>query len=304
VRDEELDGRLERRQVEEAEADGRALARLLKVLKVLRGPGGCPWDREQTHESLRPYLLEECHEVLEAIDSGSMPALREELGDLALHVAFQAELAEESGAFRLADSLDHIVEKLLRRHPHVFGELAAEDAREVERLWERVKVEERRGGTAEAKSILDGLPAGLPGLLKAQRIQEKVAGVGFEWEDAAGALAKLEEEYREFRQALALGDARAMEEEFGDFLFTVVNVARYLRVQPEDALRRANAKFIRRFRELERLLREDGGDIARAGLAELDRLWEQVKAEERGARGAAGGAAGPEDEERPDATLA
>lgn len=279
--DEELDARLTPQQAEQAEADGRALARLLKILKVLRSPEGCPWDREQTHQSLRPYLLEECHEVLEAIDEGALDALCEELGDLSLHVAFQAELAAEGGAFRLADSLGHIARKLIRRHPHVFGGAEAGDARAVERIWERVKVEERRGGAEEGKSILDGLPAGLPGLLKAQRIQEKVAGVGFEWEDASGAVAKLEEEYREFQQALASGDAREMEAEFGDFLFSIVNVARYLGVQPEDALRRTNAKFMRRFRELERRLRAEGGDIARAGLAELDRLWERVKADER-----------------------
>ena len=281
--DAELEARLSATQVAEAEADGRALARLLKILKVLRGPGGCPWDQEQTHESLRPYLLEECHEVLAAIDAGSPGALCEELGDLSLHVAFQAELAEESGAFRLSDSLEMISEKLLRRHPHVFGEEAATDAREVERLWERIKADEKDSAGQLKQSILDGLPVSLPGLLRAQRIQEKVAGVGFEWPSAAGALEKLEEEYGEFRQALASGTEREREEEFGDFLFSVVNVARYLKVHPEDALRRSNEKFIRRFRDVERRLRDEGGQIATAGLEELDRLWERVKAAERAA---------------------
>ncbi len=277
----DLDARLDAQQISDAERDGQALTRLLKVLKVLRGPDGCPWDKEQTHASLRPYLLEECHEVLEAIDSGSMDALREELGDLALHVAFQGELAEESGAFRLADSLDHICEKLLRRHPHVFGESAAENARDVERLWEKVKADERKGaGEAPPASILEGLPKALPGLLKAMRIQEKVAGVGFEWESVEGAVAKLEEEYAEFRQALAEKDRRAMEAEFGDFLFSVVNIARYLKVQPEEALRLTNEKFMRRFRQVEERLHAQGGDLATAGLDRLDVLWNEVKAQE------------------------
>jgi len=278
--DRDLDGRLRPEQVAEAEADGRSLARLLKILKILRSPEGCPWDRAQTHASLRPYLLEECHEVLEAIDEGDMPALREELGDLSLHVAFQAELAEERGEFRLADSLDHVSAKLLRRHPHVFGEAEAADAAEVERLWERVKATETKDG-ARRESILDGLPAALPGLLRAQRVQEKVAGVGFEWETAAGALDKLEEEYREFREALASGDAGEREAEFGDFLFSIVNLARYLKVQPEDALRRTNEKFIRRFRAVEARLRAAGEDIAEAGLARMDEHWEAVKRAER-----------------------
>jgi MazG family protein len=291
--DAELEARLSATQVAEAEADGRALARLLKILKVLRGPGGCPWDQEQTHESLRPYLLEECHEVLAAIDAGSPGALCEELGDLSLHVAFQAELAEESGAFRLSDSLEMISEKLLRRHPHVFGEEAATDAREVERLWERIKADEKDSAGQLKQSILDGLPVSLPGLLRAQRIQEKVAGVGFEWPSAAGALEKLEEEYGEFRQALASGTEREREEEFGDFLFSVVNVARYLKVHPEDALRRSNEKFIRRFRDVERRLRDEGGQIATAGLEELDRLWERVKAAERAAAAASAATPAP-----------
>jgi len=281
---ERLDLRLTPAQVQSAESDGRALARLLKILKVLRGPGGCPWDREQTHHSLRPYLLEECHEVLSAIDSGSMDGLREELGDLSLHVAFQAELAEEGGAFRLRDSLDHISDKLIRRHPHVFGGESAETAREVERLWEAVKAAETDGEGKRRESILDGVPVSLPGLLRAQRIQEKVEGVGFQWPGVQGALDKLEEELGELRAALAGGDPEAREEELGDLLFSLVNVARYLRLQPEDALRRTNDKFIRRFRAVEHRVREGGGVVETAGLAELDRHWEQVKVEERSAR--------------------
>jgi tetrapyrrole methylase family protein / MazG family protein len=280
--DHDLDRRLDPAQRTSAEASGTALARLLKILKVLRSPEGCPWDRAQSHRSLRPYLLEECHEVLAAIDAGDLDELREELGDLELHIAFQAELAEEQGVFRLADSLDQISAKLLRRHPHVFGEEQAADAAQVERLWERIKAAETRNGERRA-SILDGLPAALPGLLRAQRIQEKVAGVGFEWDSVGGAIAKLEEEFAEFRQALAAGREREAEEEFGDFLFSVVNVARYLGVQPEDALRGANEKFLRRFRELERRVRDAGEDLAAAGLQRLDEHWEAVKRGERSA---------------------
>lgn len=278
--DRELDGRLSAAQVAEAEADGASLARLLKILKILRGPDGCPWDREQTHESLRPYLLEECHEVIEAVDAGDMDALREELGDLGMHVAFQAELAEERGDFRLSDSLDHVCAKLLHRHPHVFGEAEAADAAEVERLWERIKAKETKGGERR-ESILDGLPVTLPGLLRAQRIQEKVAGVGFEWAGVEGALEKLREEFGEFEEALRSGTAREREEEFGDFLFSAVNAARYLGVSPEDGLRRTNEKFIRRFRAVEKRMREAGEDVAESDLERMDAHWEAVKREER-----------------------
>lgn len=278
--DRELDARLNEREIADAEADGVSLARLLKILKILRGPEGCPWDREQTHESLRPYLLEECHEVVEAIDSGDMDSLREELGDLGMHVAFQAEIAEERGDFRLSDSLDHICAKLLRRHPHVFGDAQAADAAEVERLWERIKARETKDGKRR-DSILDGLPSTLPGLLRAQRIQEKVAGVGFEWATVEGALDKLREEFAEFEEALAGGTAAEREEEFGDFLFSIVNVARYLGVSPEDGLRRTNGKFIRRFAALEQRMRAAGEDIAESDLERMDAHWEAVKREEK-----------------------
>ncbi len=275
-----LDARLSARELEEAESAGRGLARLMKILKLLRAPQGCPWDREQTHASLRPYLLEECYEVLEAIDAEDMEALREELGDLVMHVVFQAELAEEREDFRLADSLALISDKLLRRHPHVFGGAGSAEgaatAGEVERNWERIKARETKRG-ARRESILGGVPVSLPGLLRAQRIQEKVAGVGFEWDTVEGALDKFEEEYREFHEALSLGDRRAAAEEFGDFLFSVVNIARYLKIQPEDALRSTNDKFIRRFAHVERRLRETDRDIVETDLETLDRYWEEAK---------------------------
>jgi tetrapyrrole methylase family protein/MazG family protein len=273
----DLDKRLSAGQLKDAEADGLAMSRLLKILKILRAPDGCPWDREQTHRSLRPYLLEECYEVLDAIDREDMNDLREELGDLSLHVAFQAELAEERGEFRLADSLDEISEKLIRRHPHVFGDTKASTPEDVERNWERIKTKEK----AERASILDGLPAALPGLLRAQRIQEKVAGVGFEWKDVSGAIDKLKEEYGEFLEALESGDHKEQEAEFGDFLFSIVNIARYLKVQPEDALRRTNDKFCRRFSQLEERLKAAGGSLGESSLEEMDRLWEAVKRDER-----------------------
>lgn len=281
TRTEDLDARLSAQELQDAELDGRALARLLKILKILRSPEGCPWDREQTHESLRPYLLEECHEVLDAIDRGSMQDLKEELGDLTLHVAFQAELAEERGDFRLADSLDGISGKLIRRHPHVFAGTEVQDASEVERNWELIKAEEKREAGDEALSVLSGVPRALPGLLRAQRIQEKVAGVGFEWSSIDGAISKLREELGEFLEAVAEGTAPERELEFGDLLFSVVNIARYLDVKAEDALRRTNDKFTRRFKALEKKLEQQGGRFGEASLEEMDELWEDVKRAER-----------------------
>jgi tetrapyrrole methylase family protein / MazG family protein len=266
-------------EVLEAEADGLAMGRLLKVLKILRKPDGCPWDREQTHQSLRPYLLEECHEVLDAIDRNHMADLCEELGDLSLHVAFQAELAEERGDFRLSDSLDQICKKLIYRHPHVFGDSDASTPEEVMRNWERLKTKEKKGKARE--SILDGLPASLPALLRAQRIQEKCAGVGFEWKEIHGALEKFKEETAEFLEAMQAGNQSEAEMEFGDVLFSMVNIARYLKVHPEDALRGTNEKFSRRFKEVEQRLQSQGGDLSTAGLERLDALWEEVKRDER-----------------------
>ena len=257
-----------------------ACARLMTILKLLRAPQGCPWDREQTHESLKPYMLEECHEVMAAIDSGDPRELREELGDLLLHVLFQAEISEENGEFDSADPMDHIAEKLVRRHPHVFGDLELSTSAEVERNWEAIKLREK-GHKGQERSVLDGVPRTLPGLLRAQRIQEKMAGVGFDWADASGARAKLQEETGELLEALDQGRLAEARGEFGDFLFSVVNLARFLDIHPEDSLRLTNDKDTRRFQHVERRLRESGLDAASSDLATMDRHWDEAKALER-----------------------
>ena len=267
-----LAARLTESQNQEADAAGQQLAQLVRVLQILRSEEGCPWDREQTALSLRPYLLEECHEVLEAIEEQKGRDLREELGDLLMHLAFQAQIASEEGSFQLADSLSDIVSKLVSRHPHVFAQEQVSDAREVEQRWERIKAEEKK----HRDSILDGLPKSMPALLLAQRIQEKVAGVGFEWPEIKGAVAKLREELQELEQALEESEQRR-EEEFGDFLFSVVNVARYLGVHPEEALRGTNSKFVTRFRLMEKLMREAGQQLSTADLEIMDEYWERAK---------------------------
>ncbi len=267
-----LASRLSEQQNAVAERAGAQMAQLVRVLMILRGENGCPWDREQTALSLRPYLLEECHEVLEAIEDQNGRDLREELGDLLMHLAFQAQIAFEEQSFELADSLSDIVNKLVSRHPHVFAQAQVEDAREVEQQWERIKTTEKK----HRDSILDGLPRAMPALLLAQRIQEKVAGVGFEWPEVDGAIEKLHEELAELAEALKQSERRR-EDEFGDFLFSVVNVARYLGVHPEEALRSTNAKFVSRFRLMEKLLREAGYRLAECDLETMDRFWEQAK---------------------------
>lgn len=263
------------------ERTARACGRLLAVLKRLRAPDGCPWDREQTSESLKPYMLEECHEVMCAIDGGNALELSEELGDLLLHALFQAEIAEEGGRFTAADPFEQITEKLIRRHPHVFGGQTLESATQVERQWETLKLKEK-DGSGTPRSLLDGVPRTLPGLLRAQRIQEKMAGVGFDWADVSGARRKLAEEYGELCRALDHGDREEARREFGDLLFSLVNVARFLGIHPEDALRQTNEKVTRRFRHVEQRLAESGLDAGASDLATMDRYWDEAKNLERG----------------------
>lgn len=263
-----------------------ACGRLLAILKRLRAPDGCPWDREQTHESLKPYMLEECHEVMAAIDGGNPRELREELGDLLLHVLFQAEIAEEAGEFSAAEPIEQIADKLVRRHPHVFGDVRIEDTAGVERQWEALKLKEKGHGPGE-RSVLDGVPRTLPGLLRAQRIQEKMAGVGFDWSDVSGARQKLAEEYTELCAALDADDLGEARREFGDFLFSMVNMARFLGIHPEDSLRVTNDKVTRRFQHVEKRLRETGLDAASSDLATMDRFWDEAKLIERNPDGGA-----------------
>ena len=262
---------------------------LLAVVRRLRAENGCPWDRAQTPRSLLPYLIEEAYEVREAVLADDDRELAGELGDLALHVAFQVALAEERGVFGGRDVFARILDKMVRRHPHVFGPSGAENVPGIQPpqldvrppAWEQMKRSERAARDGAAR-LLDGIPLALPALLKAQRIQERVAEVEFDWPDVTGALDKLREEVEETASQLAgdAADADALAEELGDLLFAAVNVARKAGVVAEDALELANAKFRRRFDAVEALARERGIDLASAGLETLDGLWEDVKAGE------------------------
>ena len=264
------------------EQDGTTLTRLVGVMRRLLEPDGCPWDREQTFESLRKYALEEACEVIDAIDSGDRKALREELGDLLLQVVFQAELGRREGAFAIDDVVSGIVEKLVHRHPHVFGDMEAKDADEVLRNWEKLKAIEKKG-----RGLLGGVPRSLPALTRAQRIGEKVSRVGFDWEDEAGSRAKVHEELGELDAAIAAKDARAIEEEMGDVLFALVNLSRHVKVDAEGALRRTIDKFAKRFSHVEKRVAEKHGGWGESGnenlpLEVLDGYWEEAKKIERG----------------------
>ena len=245
------------------------LAELVAVVERLRAPGGCPWDREQTHRSLRTTLLEEAYEVLEAIDEDSMPKLREELGDLLLQVLMQADIAREAGAFDLGDVADAIRENLVRRHPHEFGDVKVSGAAEVVRNWEALKAREYA-----RESALDGVQRSLPALQWGYALQKRAANVGFDWTSVDGALDKVREELDEIRAAATPEDR---ENEFGDLLFTLVNVARKMGINPEDALRGTTGRFEARFRMMEQAARQDGRVLAEMPLEELDRYWEAAK---------------------------
>ncbi len=252
---------------------------LIAVMRTLLAPDGCPWDREQTHASLKPYFLEEVYEALDAIDSGDDDHLREELGDVLLQVVFHAELARRDGRFDIDDVIRGITDKLRRRHPHVFGEGEAAGAAAVTRNWEAIKRAEKR--EREGGSVLDGLPRDLPALIRARRIQEKVSRVGFDWDHADQVMVKVDEELRELKEARERNDPAAIEEELGDLLFAVANLARFVSVCPEDALRKTIDKFQRRFRYIERELPARGKKLGEASLEEMDALWEEVKRQEK-----------------------
>ena len=257
-------------------ASNGAFDHLVKIMDRLRGPGGCPWDREQTYATLRNYLLEECYEVVEALDAGDRDGLREELGDLLFQIVFLSRLAKEEGAFTAEDVAAGIAEKMVRRHPHVFGQERAETSAEVLRNWEEIKRKEK--GEAEApRSVLAGIPRGLPALLKAQRLGTKAARVGFDWQRDTDVLDKIEEEVAELRRAAEAGKPEQVREEFGDLMFSLVMLARRLEVDAEEALEGANRKFQARFHEIERRLAAAGIPVQDAGLETLDRLWDEVK---------------------------
>ncbi len=246
-----------------------------EIIAHLRAPEGCPWDRKQTHASLKKYLLEEAHEVLEAIDSDDPQALSEELGDVLLQIVLHTQIAVDEGEFHMGDVLTAINRKMVARHPHVFGDVRVDTADDVVTNWEAIKQQERAEKGAERQSLLDGIPKGLPALLHAYDAQQKAAKVGFDWHHVADVVAKVREELDEIAAATS-DEARA--EEMGDFLFVIVNWARWLGVEPETALRAANAKFYRRFRFIERALAEQGRSPADSNLDEMDALWNRAKA--------------------------
>jgi len=262
------------------ESSGSLFERLLDVMVRLRGPNGCPWDREQTRTSLKPYLIEEAYEVLEAIESGRGGLLEEELGDLLFQVVFHARLAEELDEFTMADVLQSLIDKMVRRHPHVFGDAPVGTAHEALAQWEAIKQREadERG---QRRSVLDGVPRALPALLRAQRVQTKAARVNFDWPDARSAWLKVEEEIREGAEALASGDARRIGEELGDALFSLVNVARLSALDAEDVLHSAIEKFRGRFTAMEAELVARGTSVSAVAPDELERSWEAAKAEKR-----------------------
>ena len=264
---------------------GDRFDRLVQIMRRLRSPDGCAWDREQTLASLRPFVLEEAYEVVDAIDRGDRTALCDELGDLLLEAVFVAQICAEASAFTIADATDAVVAKLIRRHPHVFGGSDTEtDAgrrdlspAEVKEQWERIKTRER-AGTPERATLLDGIPEALPSLLRASRSGARTANVGFDWDEPGAVIDKVDEELAELRQAVASADPTHIEEELGDLLFTIANLARKLRIDPESALRTANGKFTRRFRAIEQRLAARGRALHDATPEELEREWQAVKA--------------------------
>ena len=253
------------------------VSRLREIVARLRAPDGCPWDREQTHESLRAALVEECYEAVEAIEKADDANLREELGDLLLHVVMHAHMAGERNAFTFEEVVEGICEKLVRRHPHVFGEARADDTREVLRQWEQIKREEK----GDRASVMDGLPASLPALMRAQIAQKKAARVGFDWAEAGEVFAKVEEEIAELKEALGQGKPRRVEEEMGDLFFTLVNLARKLGVDSETCLAGSTGKFIKRFQAVEAEIEAGGRKVEDASPEEMNRLWDRNKAAAR-----------------------
>ncbi len=245
--------------------------RLVDIMHQLRQK--CPWDRKQTRESLKPYLIEEAYEVLDAIESGDPEKLKEELGDLLLQVVFHAEIAKERGEFDIYQVIEFLCNKLIYRHPHVFGDVKVKDAEEVLRNWEKLKKKEKN----HRGSVLDGVPKDLPALIQAFRLQEKASKVGFDWESVEGVKAKVEEEWQELLKAMEKGDPKAIEMELGDLLFAIANMARFLNVDPESALRMCNARFKERFSFIERELQKEGKSPEDVSLEHLDRLWEEAK---------------------------
>lgn len=275
-----------------APTSGEWFEKLTAVQARLRAPDGCPWDREQTHASLRTYLIEEAYEVLEAMEGGDDAKFAEEMGDLLLQIVFHSQIAKEQGRFTVADVIREVHDKMVRRHPHVFGEKnKAKDSAEVLKNWEQIKKEERKaaaeksGNGAKGKdtpgSLMDGVSRALPAALEGFQLTRRAARIGFDWEDVGGVIEKMNEEAEELRQALESKDAARIEEEMGDLLFSAVNLSRFLHVDPEIALKKANAKFSVRFRRMEEMATQSGQLLTDIGREGMEELWESVKDAER-----------------------
>jgi tetrapyrrole methylase family protein/MazG family protein len=259
---------------------GEKFQKLVEIMARLRAPGGCPWDREQTFDTIKPYLLEETYEVMHAIDSRDWPELAGELGDLLLQSVFFSQMAAEQNLFSIEDALDAINEKLIRRHPHIFGERTAGTADDVRRIWGEVKAAEKNAKKQKGEQqagLLDSVPRALPALVEAQQLTTRAAHVGFDWDSPEQVLEKLHEELAEFDTARRIAAQDELEGELGDLLFVLVNLARFVKVDPEQALRKTNAKFRLRFGYIERKLGEQGKSPEEATLAEMDALWEEAK---------------------------
>ena len=247
-------------------------SKLLKIVEQLRGPDGCPWDKKQTHETLLPYFLEEAYEVIESIDNKNWENLKEELGDILLHVVLQSQIAEEDKKFNISESLNVLNKKLINRHPHVFTDGNFEDEINVKRNWEEIKHEEKK-----RKSRLDGVPLSLPALIRAQRLQEKASFTGFDWDKVDDAWEKMDEEIEELKDAIENQDIKNIQEEIGDVLFSIVNISRKLKFPAEDMLRKANKKFENRFKGIEKVLKSKGKKIEETSLEEMEKIWENQK---------------------------
>jgi tetrapyrrole methylase family protein / MazG family protein len=273
---------------------GGLFEKLVAVQARLRAPGGCPWDREQTHASLRTYLIEEAYEVLEAMETGDDAKFADELGDLLLQVLFHADIAREEGRFDVGEVIGAIHDKMIRRHPHVFGDVNVQNSAEVLKNWDRIKAEERRAAAARSgkkagddaggqkrPSVLDGVTRGLPATMEGFQLTRKAARIGFDWDNAHGVLEKVREESAEVARLLESADKREVEEEVGDLLFAVVNLARFLKIDPEIALKRANGKFSARFHGMEAMARERGAELPSVPREEMEKYWELVKGNEK-----------------------
>lgn len=266
---------------------GDRFEKLVQIMATLRGPDGCPWDKQQDFNSLKPMLVEEVYEVLEAIDNVDFDGLSEELGDLLLHVVFHAHLAKETGKFDIGTVIDKISEKLIRRHPHVFGNESASTPEEVIRNWEAIKAQEKaeklKHRTPEQRSLLEGIPSKLPAIHEAHQISSRAARVGFDWPDIEGIFAKLQEEVGELKEVISDAGEETrrdrLEDEIGDMLFVIVNIARFLKIDSESALKRANRKFKTRFRHMEAELAKEGKSLEQTSPAEMESLWQKAKSD-------------------------